>query len=309
MDKSPDMDMDPDKGLGMDKAHPKLSVGWWGFVGLCLGVVAFVVFLVFRPVQQDLIGTQTTGQDTPKQAWLYIQSETHTGLRLARLRDFIANTPSASSPSASSYVRRAKAAEAALSVHEQSTWAALSQVRYNPALTRAELKHAVRAYINVWSPLNRRSELNRIKRDINQPVHAKPARNNDSPQDGQDLGVETLAGAATMPAPRPQQTHPEARPAPVIVEAKVKFSKRPIYPKRAKHKGVEAVVVLRLFIDARGRVARSEVIEIKARRYKKSFIRAAKRAALGSRFTPKTMDGRAVATSAYTRKYVFALGE
>ena len=80
-------------------------------------------------------------------------------------------------------------------------------------------------------------------------------------------------------------------------------------PRKARRKGIEAVVILSLFIDERGNVARTEVVSVDAKKYRKSFARASKKAAMRSKFYPKTVGGKSVATSNYLRQYTFTFEE
>jgi len=67
--------------------------------------------------------------------------------------------------------------------------------------------------------------------------------------------------------------------------------------------------VLRLNIDERGRVAMTELVSAKAERYRKEFVKASERAALRSRYFPKTVDGKPVSVSGITKKYVYRLAD
>ncbi|MGB6230931.1 MAG: TonB family protein, partial [Litorimonas sp.] len=73
----------------------------------------------------------------------------------------------------------------------------------------------------------------------------------------------------------------------------------------ALRRGVEASVILSLNIDADGRVAMTEVLSVQADRYADDFVKAAERAALRTRFQPKTVGGRPVPASGVRKRYRF----
>jgi len=70
---------------------------------------------------------------------------------------------------------------------------------------------------------------------------------------------------------------------------------------------IEAVVTLKLNIDATGKVAMTELVNVEARKYRKSFIKAAERAALRTRFHPKTVGGKPEAAMGVLKRYRFQL--
>ena len=71
---------------------------------------------------------------------------------------------------------------------------------------------------------------------------------------------------------------------------------------------VDAVVTLKLNIDEKGKVAMTELVNVNAARYKKDFVKAAERAAMRTRFHPKTVDGTPQAAIGIVKRYRFEAG-
>lgn len=245
--------------------------------------------------------------ETESSAYAMILGETRTGIRLALLGDFIREYPQ------SIYMPAARAQQRALKTHEQMAWAALTDELYKVELSADDKARAVSNYVRKWSRLSRAADLGAINLDALPPdpqalTFAAPA----SPykKGGTDYG---LAGARpergrTVIATPPRPT--AVRPAPpTTLQARVRTARRPVYPRKARRKGVTATVTLSLDIDERGRVARTRVVAISASRYEKDFIKAAQKAARRSRFHPKTVRGEAVASSGFIRKYTFNLDD
>ncbi|MGB3457045.1 MAG: energy transducer TonB, partial [Litorimonas sp.] len=88
---------------------------------------------------------------------------------------------------------------------------------------------------------------------------------------------------------------------------RVRRERSPRYPSRAMRRGAEAVVTLALTIDENGRVAETELIDVEADAYASDFVRAAERAALRTRFHPRTIDGMAVEARGIRKRYRFEL--
>lgn len=84
---------------------------------------------------------------------------------------------------------------------------------------------------------------------------------------------------------------------PVIVPAKIKSNRAPKYPRTALEKDVEAMIVLSLSVNEKGKVKSAALVHANAPKYEKQFIRAAKQAALRTRYHPRTIDGDAVSTT------------
>jgi len=74
-------------------------------------------------------------------------------------------------------------------------------------------------------------------------------------------------------------------------------------------RGVEGIVVLKLNIDAKGKVAMTELVGVEAPKYSKDFVKAAERAAMRTRFHPKTVGGKPQPATGIVKRYRFQLGD
>lgn len=273
-------------------------------IGLLFLMTAF--FLVFQSVKDG-------GDDAnygPSEAFLSYQSlsnETHTGIRLARLEDFIAQY------SGSSHVISARARQQALKRHEQKAWAQLTDTYYGTEADEDIKATAIKSYTNVWTPLQRPEQLKSLTQVLPQDaiagLNAKPRKSRFA-SGGNDKFLEG-APRVRIPVTTPRRTlpridAPERIASSKIVEPRIRGrARKPSYPRKAKRRGIEADIVLALDIDDRGRVARAHVVSVNAGRYEDDFVKAARRAAMRTRFHPKTVNGRPVSTSGYAQKYAF----
>jgi Gram-negative bacterial TonB protein C-terminal len=284
-----------------------ILVIFYGFVFVCVGIVMIAITRsAVNIVQQP---------ETPRQAYLKVLGETHTGLRLARLNDFSEN-----------YARNADTLHArtgrdVLADREQQAWAKLTRTLYNLKSTDEQNAEALNVYKSVWSIWNRQQDLPTLLQATG--IEIKPsadmfyAPNARRSKFSKSSGKIVLAGdipiGASSDAQLDTYTSPHLDNIGIssnydVQNARIKLAKRPKYPGKAKRKGVEAVVILSIFIDERGNVARTKLVRVDAAKYKNSFARASKRAAMGSKFHPKTVGGKPVATSNYLRQYAFISG-
>ncbi len=268
----------------------------FGFIFLCVGIVLLFAengpkINYFKP-------------ETPRQAYLRIIGETHTGLRLARLHDFAKNY------AFNEDTLRAQKARDVLSRHEQNAWATLTQTLYSLNSTDMQNTKAVAVYKSTWGVWNRQSELPALLQ-ASGAVLISSADLHFAPNAGRSRFAQgdkntALAGdKVTQPAIVETLDAQEKPNKYEVKNVRLKFAKRPKYPRKARRNGVEAVVVLSLSVDERGNVARTEIVSVEAAKYRNSFVRASKRAARASKFHPKTVGEKAVATSNYLRKYTF----
>ncbi len=256
-----------------------------------------------------------------RQAYLDILGEPHTGLRLARLKDFTAHAPR------NADTQRAKTGRDTLDLYEQNSWAHLTDLLYDIDATLDKKNLAIADYKANWGLWNRQVELPKLltvtglaevqsaKYVAGQNTNTIDEKNlpNYSPyirssQYAKGRADTVLAGDVftntTEQISDISQSFRTGQNRPV----RVKFSKRPRYPRNAFRKGISGQITLALDINERGHVVRTTVISAKAPRYKDKFIRAARRAAMASKFHPKTEAGKAVTTSRYVRKYKFTTG-
>jgi len=267
------------------------------FIGM-LAVLALVLILIFtRPAHRQ--SANIFNGETAETAYARILGETRTGIRLARLEDFLSQYPLSLNRNAARVQARA------LRTRENMAWATLTNALYDLKATDATKTKARAVYIGNWGALNRPAYFNArgaLNEDTQSLTFAAPRS-----RFNKDTNEQALAGSAggrTLP-PRPR-LRPQAQiQTPLIIKASVKTARRPAYPRKARRRGVGGAVTLALDIDIDGRVTRSRVISFQGRRYKKDFIKSARRAASRSRFHPKTVNGRPVPTIGYLRQYTF----
>jgi len=251
----------------------------------------------------------TAKPETPRQTYVNILGETHTGLRFVRLDDYITTLAS------NDNTNRAKTARDALATHEQMAWAKLTDALYDLNLSPSQKLDALSNYERHWGRWSRQEELPKllaatIGADISS-INTQYAPNARRSKFRKDTQETTLAGAlpsAVIVDPPIKNTRTKSTDK-TVQNVRIKYAKRPRYPRRARRKNIAATVTLSLDIDERGNVARTQVVSIQTSRYKDKFIRAARRAAMGSKFHPKTIGGRPVASHGYLRKYTFDAGD
>ncbi len=286
-----------------------------GYRAMVLCIPFLSGLAIWLAVQHSPQTGQPTTEKSPRQAYLEILGETHTGLRLARLKDFIAHTPS------NIDTARAISRRDILGQYEQNAWARLTNVLYNLDKTRTDKTRALANYKTNWGVWNRQLALPGLLRaaGFSDTSKIETPPNNQADKDGHILPDYTPNQSMSKFARTSQNIalagDPSVRTAirPTLLPTtsiqnrpvRVKFAKRPRYPSRAFRKGISGQVTLALDINERGHVVRTTVISAHAPRYKDRFIRAARRAAMASKFHPETVAGRKVATSRYMRKYRF----
>ena len=272
------------------------------FIGLF-----FLLFALFLMLSNE--GRKAHSSALPSEAeerYHNLSNETHTGLRLARLDDFLAQHGH------SAYSREAQVRRDALKVHEEKAWARLTDAFYRADADKAAKQAAIKAYVDIWTPLHRPEQLKTLEQVLpNDAVpNFKPGERRSRFASGGN--AQFLEGGPVVSLPEPTSRAPSRRvergqrSLPGDVEPRIRGSARkPSYPRNARRRGVEADVVLALDIDDSGRVRQIRVVSVDADRYEDDFIRAAKRAARKTRFYPKTVRGRAVAKSGHIQKYSF----
>lgn len=240
-------------------------------------------------------------------------SETQAPMRRARLQDFLTTYPES---------ERTSAVEAQLDViraYEASQWINLTDIVYDAKIAKTDKLTALESYAAKWDGAllgGRNAEIQAIRENlkgsVDQPV--KPSRKlkdqkspipSDVP-DGILAGGPKAAPEPVFVPPEPIK-QPERLAAVKITPPTIKRNVNPRYPRKAMRRNVEAVVILKLNIDDAGKVAMTELVSVEAARYGKSFVKAAERAALRTRFHPKTVDGKAEAAVGVIKRYRFRL--
>ncbi len=308
-----------------DTKQEKYPPPRWRASIILAGVMVFVMGFWWIVARQGQNPTLLNHKITARQNYLDILGEPHTGLRLARLKDFIAHTP------LNTDTTRARTGRDALDINEQNAWARLTDMLYDIDKTQDEKKRAVAHYKANWGVWNRQAVLpkllaatglgkaqtmvftapqNAVETDGQILANYNPRNRSSKYTKGSAEAV--LAGDAftrvVYPYPATLAANIQTLEAKHTRPVRIKFAKRPRYPRRAFRRGISGQITLALDINERGHVVRTTVISAQAPRYKDKFIRAARRAAMASKFHPKTEAGQAVATSRYLRKYSFTAG-
>ena len=239
--------------------------------------------------------------------------EPRAAMRRARLQDFLAT-----------YIQSPyrNAAEAQLDVinrHESESWRALTAQVYDLTVNVYDKHRALDAFERDWDSAllgGREADIAALRAElsgerINTVLPDRSLKEGPSPIPD-TFNDNELAGAPRAAPIAPRQVYiPPPAPEPVItldiVAPKVRRNIEPSYPSSAIRRDVEALVTLKLNIDEKGRVAMAELVSVDAPRYADSFVKAAERAALRTRYYPKTIDGDPVAASGVLKRYRFQI--
>ncbi|WP_298913113.1 energy transducer TonB [uncultured Algimonas sp.] len=255
-----------------------------------------------------------------RQSYLRALGETDPALRRARLTDFLTQHPD--------HPRR-NAVRAQLDVLDGAAdrdWQATLTTVYDPRYSVVRRRAAVEAYQQKWGQYlgARDEEIAALRADIEETaiLEGLPerTRERDSAQyagvpDDRLAGGPSRFGDGFSPSVIFRPSRNDARDgmrggSPVSGDRtapQVRRNATPRYPRRAMRRGEEAVVTLSLTIDADGRVSRADVIDVQADRYTNDFVREAERAAMRTRFHPRTVNGVPVETRGIRKRYRFEL--
>ncbi len=288
-----------------------------GAVGLA--VIGTLVWLG-SPGQPAGSGDPVVSAPNVTRAYRQAIAETDPALRRARLTDFVNQNPESD---------RAAVARAQLSVldaAESADWEATVAAVYDAASDTPTRSAAVDAFEARWGGYlgGRDAEIGALRLQIEQlagdaPRETRPDRSlPDQPSPFPStvpsdtlLGGPASAPPSIAPAPAPvviAQPAPPSRTAPVITPVRVRRNVTPRYPRAAQRRRINAVVTLRLDIDEKGRVDLAEVVDVEAERYAEEFVKASERAAMRTRFHPKTVDGEPVEAIGVLKRYRFEAG-
>ncbi len=283
----------------------------WVSGGVVLGLAILFAASVLTTTPPKVQDTDFEAAQAEQSAYRAALTDPEPALRRARLKDFIAAYPE------SARLTAAKAQLRVLDAREAEDWAELTNRIYDIQSLKLEKEAALSAYEARWSSalLGSRGEALQALRgrveaqddDINNGLLMIPDGFPDpvpaddmlgGPDSGSDMRIRVPNGAggdlrygaaATIELPR------------------IRRNVTPRYPRRAQRRGVEAQIVLRLFIDDRGRVEMTELVSTRAERYEDDFIEAAEYAALRTRFYPKTVNGEPVPSAEIEKRYRFQM--
>ena len=283
---------------------------WPVVLAVLAAALVFAVVYATSPGQPAERGEPLQAEPGARAAYLQAISEPDTALRRARLRDFVNQNPEDT---------HAPAAQAQLYVLDRAegqAWQDTVAAAYAPGASPEERRAAVSAFQNRWGRYlgGREAEVEALLAEIEglpetaeEPDRALPRGPSPFPD---SVPTDQLAGGPvvrppvviTRPAPNPAP--PPSRVA-EVTPPRVRRDVTPRYPRRAQRRGISGVVTLALNIDSDGRVAMTEVLDVQAERYADDFVRAAERAAMRTRFHPKTVDGEPTEAVGVRKRYRF----
>lgn len=281
-------------------------------IGAILAALVFFAVWLFSPGQQITAGL-TVETPASRAAYLKALSERNPSVRRARLLDYQQVHPDTD---------RTLAIESQLDVinaAELGDWTRLNQTIYNDATPLEDKRQEMIEYELRWygDVLGGRGEdliTLKQKLDDTKAIEALPDRRLEGVKSPipENVPSDMLAGAppqmaVTFPVYEPE---PQVQPIPqetadVIVQPSVRRNVSPSYPKSAKRRKIGAVVTVSMHINKKGRVEEAELVDIKADRYQKDFIKASLRAAKRTRFNPKKINGQPVPAFDIRKRYIF----
>jgi len=304
---------DPQEDLdALERGDKRVAI--WVVSAICIAIIFGLVYWIntgssSTPPESDIIRAE---QATYRKAI----SELEAPMRRARLQDFMTTYPE------SQYLQSVEVQLDVINAHEAKQWNKVTDILFAPKISQEEKLIALDNFEVEWGGAllgGRDDEIKQLRADIQQikstaDTPSRKLKNLKSPIP-QTVPDRTLAGGPRPIAPTPSVIRP-VQPAPDsdkvvklnIVQPKIRRSVTPRYPRKAMRRKVEAIVVLSLNVDEKGKVAMTELVSVRADRYQKDFIKAAERAAMRTRFHPKTINGQPRAASGIVKRYRFELG-
>ena len=242
-------------------------------------------------------------------------AETLAPMRRARLQDFLTTYPE------SGYTSIIEAQLDVINRREAQSWRGVNEIIFDEKLSRDEKLAALENFEQKWGAAllgGRGDEIARLRAEIMQTVET-PSLPDRKLKEGpspipKNVPDTELVGGPGRAAPPPdiiEPTMPIEEPVKTveldIVPPRIRRNVTPRYPRKAMRRKVEAIVTLKLNINAKGKVAMTELVDIEADRYQKDFIKAAERAALRTRFHPKTIGGKPTEAVGVIKRYRFQI--
>ena len=283
----------------------------WLLTALCLALVFGVVYWTSPgpPTHTADDSNLRAEQVTYRKAI----SETTAPMRRARLQDFITTYPE------SRFMRSVEAQLDVINSHESRKWTEVTDLVFSAKSKREDKLAALDNFETEWGGSllgGRDGEIKSLRAEIMETPDAPKAPSRKltdlkSPIPKNVPDTMLAGGPRPVAPPPPIIRPPEPAPEPVkvveldVVQAKVRRSVTPRYPRKAMRRKVGAVVTLKLNIDEKGKVAMTELVAVQTERYEKDFIKAAERAAIRTRFHPKTVGGKPQATTGILKTYRF----
>ncbi len=243
-------------------------------------------------------------------------AETAAPMRRARLQDFLTTYPE------SGYTPVIEAQLDVINAREEQSWRGVSEVIFAGKLSRDEKLAALESFEQKWGASllgGRGDEITRVRAEIMQTIETpslpdRKLKQGPSPIPKNVPDTELVGGPGQTTPLQPtiiEPSEPIDEPLKVveldIVPPRIRRNVTPRYPRKAMRRKVEAIVTLKLNINAKGKVAMTELVDIEADRYQKDFIKAAERAALRTRFHPKTIGGKPTEAVGVVKRYRFQI--
>jgi len=303
---------DPQDELdALERGDKRLLI--WLLAGICLTLVFGIVYWTSPgpPAETPNDELEVAEQVTYRKAI----SESAAPMRRARLQDFITTYPE------SRYMRAVEAQLDVINGHESENWTKVTNIIFAPKTPREEKLAILDRFEAEWGGSllgGRDTEIRDLRQEILQtedlpkaPTRKLKDLKSPIPKNVPDT---MLAGGprpvVIQPIIRPSEPEPEPEKIVElnIVQPKVRRNVTPRYPRKAMRRKINAIVTLKLNIDEKGKVAMTELVAIDAKRYGKDFVKAAERAAMRTRFHPKTVDGTPQAATGIVKRYRFEAG-
>lgn len=258
--------------------------------------------------QSDPIGPEPEARNT----YLRALAESDPALRRARLTDFLSQYPE--NP-------RNGAVRSQLDILDSAAdrdWQATLTLAYDPRFDIETRRASVAAYQQKWGRYlgARDTEIETLLADIETMPVGENIPDRTLPRDPdayRGIPNDRLAGAefgrepSVIFRPSSENRNDIRELEGEIIGARIRRNVTPRYPRRAQRRGVEAIVTLSMTIGTDGRVSLVEVTDVEADRYADDFVKEAERAALRTRFSPRTIGGVPVETVGVSKRYRFEL--
>ena len=301
---------DPQEELdALERGDKRLLI--WLFTALCLGLVFAIVYWTSPGPPTNI--PQDNNFRAEQATYRKAVSEMAAPMRRARLQDFTMTYPD------SHYIPSVEAQLDVINAYEAQKWTKTTDFIFAPKTTRAEKLTSLDAFEAEWGGSllgGREDEIRELRKDILQTKDAANTPNRkltDLKSPIPKTVPDTLLAGGPRPVTppplpiRPPVPTPEPQRAVVleVVQPTVRRSVTPRYPRKAMRRKVKASVTLKLNIDEKGKVAMTELVDVQASRYEKSFVKAAERAAMRTRFNPKTVGGVPQAATDVVKRYRF----
>lgn len=303
-------DIDAEDGQEAGSQPPLWQQPKWAAAFAGLVIILLVLTLYFGQRTPTPANTDLSRNEAADTAYRKAISEQDPALRRARLSDYlltIENGPHEAAVLAQIDV---------INRYEGADWEQVQLTAYNPRLSKEVKLGVLERYEEKWGGSllgGREDDIERLRLEI---IESKdPVTLPDRSLDGKDSGIsesvpdDFLAGgpgfAGSEFSRNPLESFPSYTETVDVTPLRVRENRQPNYPRRAERRGVGAVVSLLLNIDTEGRVVMTKVVNVEADRYERDFVRAAERAAMRTRYYPRTENGRPVPVSGISKTYRF----